>query len=414
MFLIATIESILHIIIELLKLSRNRLFWSVVFVILANIIRYRFGLSSFYAISCLSVGLCFLIYYVVKEVLPKQNIKLFSMNLSKPVKFIVPLLIIFYFTLNAILLLRPDYILRFPMNTTGILIARFQGVHFEDCFGEESIEGHISRLLQNDLNEMQMRNLSPWKVRSIPFVVKNRQEAKKSLQHYRAKFILYGYSVRSQKTGSVWLYLIPNFLIQVDLGSRIDFFEIETDGVVNIDLNGDLSKNTKKIINTIDYYRCLYIGSACLRDGEYEKGAKYFQNIVDIGMTSYLEDLRLPIQEIAENSAGLGELSAVPEYLREQLRDSIKKRIRIIEKDLYSHLPVSLKSKNETVSDRLKYNLPEETNIDILQTTLRCKLELLSYYASIRPTNYAREEAARAEAEAAKAAKKAAREKKTE
>jgi NADH-quinone oxidoreductase subunit I len=33
-----------------------------------------------------------------------------------------------------------------------------------------------------------------------------------------------------------------------------------------------------------------------------------------------------------------------------------------------------------------------------------------SYYASIRPANYAREEAARAEAEAAKAAKKAARE----
>jgi NADH-quinone oxidoreductase subunit I len=33
-----------------------------------------------------------------------------------------------------------------------------------------------------------------------------------------------------------------------------------------------------------------------------------------------------------------------------------------------------------------------------------------SYYASIRPVNYAREEAARAEAEAAKAAKKAARE----
>ena len=38
----------------------------------------------------------------------------------------------------------------------------------------------------------------------------------------------------------------------------------------------------------------------------------------------------------------------------------------------------------------------------------------VSYYASIRPTNYAREEAARAEAEAAKAAKKAARMKKTE
>jgi NADH-quinone oxidoreductase subunit I len=36
----------------------------------------------------------------------------------------------------------------------------------------------------------------------------------------------------------------------------------------------------------------------------------------------------------------------------------------------------------------------------------------VSYYASIRPTNYAREEAARAEAEAKKAAKKAAREKK--
>jgi NADH-quinone oxidoreductase subunit I len=35
----------------------------------------------------------------------------------------------------------------------------------------------------------------------------------------------------------------------------------------------------------------------------------------------------------------------------------------------------------------------------------------VSYYASIRPTNYAREEAARAEAEAAKAARKAAREK---
>ncbi len=34
----------------------------------------------------------------------------------------------------------------------------------------------------------------------------------------------------------------------------------------------------------------------------------------------------------------------------------------------------------------------------------------LSYYAAIRPTNYAREEAARSEAEAAKAAKKAARE----
>jgi NADH-quinone oxidoreductase subunit I len=34
----------------------------------------------------------------------------------------------------------------------------------------------------------------------------------------------------------------------------------------------------------------------------------------------------------------------------------------------------------------------------------------VSYYASIRPANYAREEAARAEAEAAKAAKKAARE----
>lgn len=33
----------------------------------------------------------------------------------------------------------------------------------------------------------------------------------------------------------------------------------------------------------------------------------------------------------------------------------------------------------------------------------------VSYYASIRPTNYAREEAARAEAEAAKAARKAAR-----
>ena len=36
----------------------------------------------------------------------------------------------------------------------------------------------------------------------------------------------------------------------------------------------------------------------------------------------------------------------------------------------------------------------------------------VSYYASIRPTNYAREEAARAEAEAKKAARKAAREKK--
>jgi len=32
----------------------------------------------------------------------------------------------------------------------------------------------------------------------------------------------------------------------------------------------------------------------------------------------------------------------------------------------------------------------------------------VSYYAEIRPTNYAREEAARAEAEAAKAAKKGA------
>jgi NADH-quinone oxidoreductase subunit I len=32
----------------------------------------------------------------------------------------------------------------------------------------------------------------------------------------------------------------------------------------------------------------------------------------------------------------------------------------------------------------------------------------VSYYAAIRPTNYAREEAARAEAEAAKAAEKAA------
>jgi NADH-quinone oxidoreductase subunit I len=38
----------------------------------------------------------------------------------------------------------------------------------------------------------------------------------------------------------------------------------------------------------------------------------------------------------------------------------------------------------------------------------------VSYYASIRPSNYAREEAARAEAEAAKAAKKAAREKQAE
>ena len=34
----------------------------------------------------------------------------------------------------------------------------------------------------------------------------------------------------------------------------------------------------------------------------------------------------------------------------------------------------------------------------------------LSYYETIRPSNYAREEAARKEAEAAKAAKKAARE----
>ena len=34
----------------------------------------------------------------------------------------------------------------------------------------------------------------------------------------------------------------------------------------------------------------------------------------------------------------------------------------------------------------------------------------LSYYANIRPTNFAREEAARAEAEAAKAARKAKRE----
>jgi NADH-quinone oxidoreductase subunit I len=35
----------------------------------------------------------------------------------------------------------------------------------------------------------------------------------------------------------------------------------------------------------------------------------------------------------------------------------------------------------------------------------------VEYYASIRPTNYTREEAARAEAEAKKAARKAAREK---
>jgi NADH-quinone oxidoreductase subunit I len=50
-----------------------------------------------------------------------------------------------------------------------------------------------------------------------------------------------------------------------------------------------------------------------------------------------------------------------------------------------------------SVYDRHAKNIYDKDNL----------MKPVSYYASIRPTNYAREEAARAEAEAAKAAKKA-------
>lgn len=53
-----------------------------------------------------------------------------------------------------------------------------------------------------------------------------------------------------------------------------------------------------------------------------------------------------------------------------------------------------------SVYDRQKYNIFNKERLS----------RPVSYYESIRPTNYAREEAARAEAEAKKAAKKAARE----
>jgi NADH-quinone oxidoreductase subunit I len=53
----------------------------------------------------------------------------------------------------------------------------------------------------------------------------------------------------------------------------------------------------------------------------------------------------------------------------------------------------------------------ELANYDRMKNNIHDKQKLLkpvSYYASIRPINYQREEAARAEAEAARAAKKAA------
>jgi NADH-quinone oxidoreductase subunit I len=55
-----------------------------------------------------------------------------------------------------------------------------------------------------------------------------------------------------------------------------------------------------------------------------------------------------------------------------------------------------------SVYDRQEYNIFNKERLS----------RPVSYYESIRPTNYAREEAARAEAEAKKAAKKAARENK--
>jgi NADH-quinone oxidoreductase subunit I len=53
-----------------------------------------------------------------------------------------------------------------------------------------------------------------------------------------------------------------------------------------------------------------------------------------------------------------------------------------------------------SIYDRHAVNIYDKARLD----------KSVEYYASIRPTNYAREEAARAEAEAAKAARKAARE----
>jgi NADH-quinone oxidoreductase subunit I len=50
-----------------------------------------------------------------------------------------------------------------------------------------------------------------------------------------------------------------------------------------------------------------------------------------------------------------------------------------------------------SVYDRLEHNIYDKEKLS----------KPVSYYAEIRPTNYAREEAARAEAEAAKAARKA-------
>jgi NADH-quinone oxidoreductase subunit I len=62
--------------------------------------------------------------------------------------------------------------------------------------------------------------------------------------------------------------------------------------------------------------------------------------------------------------------------------------------------------------DAIKMDHDYELSIyDRLSTNIYDKEKLskpVSYYAGIRPTNYAREEAARAEAEAAKAAKKRA------